>query len=479
MKNNDEKIDIIPYFERKFSFASIAGYNDVKIELFEIIDFLKNPFKYKKMGADIPKGILLIGEPGNGKTLFAKAIAGEANIPFYAFTGSEFVDIYVGKGASKIRQIFDAARNQEKAILFIDEIDTVGRKRGLSSGEGNDEREQTLNQLLSEIDGFKSKNDNILIIGATNRPDFLDAALIRSGRLEKKIFIGKPNFEARLQIFKHYALGKEIVKGINFEPFAMKTDGLNGADIKNILNDAALIAIRQGKSKIGINHIKEGIERITLGINQSNANLSEEEQSIFSVHEIGHQIVYEELIKKDLLQENISLSLKGQGVSCAFSYSKQTLNEKLVKLRKDLENELISFLGGRAAEELFFNDWSNLSKNDLKIATSLARKIVAEYGMSELGPVQFEFVSDMNFLGNENNRKGTYSDNMNYAIEQEMIKLLHESYNEAKKIIQKQRDKFNKLLSSIGIKLNLPENGHKSIKEIEGKKPVVSYVSQS
>ena len=420
----------------KKTFKDVAGLKEEKEEVSELIDFLKNPKKFQKMGARIPKGVLLMGPPGTGKTLLAKAIAGEANVPFYYISGSDFVELFVGVGASRVRDMFKEAKRNAPCLIFIDEIDAVGRQRGTGIGGGHDEREQTLNQLLTEMDGF-GENEGIIIIAATNRPDVLDPALLRPGRFDRQVTVNLPDSKEREAILNVHAKGKVLDKSINLGYLSLRTPGFSGADLENLLNEAALLAVRRNKDVITMEEIDEATDRVLLGPAKTTRKITEKEKRLVSIHESGHAVIG---LKLDDAEEvhKITIIPRGHAGGYTMMLPKE---EKIAVLTKDeLLSQITGLLGGRVSEEMFLKEISTGASDDFKKATNIARSMVTEYGMSDLGPVQYEQRSEGTFLGRDYTKTKNFSDQIALEIDKETRKIIEDCYEMAKKIIRENKD---------------------------------------
>ena len=404
------------------TFKDVAGLKEEKEEVQELIDFLKNPKKFTKMGARIPKGVLLVGPPGTGKTLLAKAVAGEAKVPFFYISGSDFVELFVGVGASRVRDMFKQAKQTAPCLIFIDEIDAVGRERGTGLGGGHDEREQTLNQLLSEMDGF-SENEGIIIIAATNRPDVLDPALLRPGRFDRQVTVGKPDVKEREEILNVHAKNKILAKSVNLKHIAERTPGYSGADLENLLNEAALLAVRRDKDAITMDEIDEASDRVLMGPAKTSRKVTEYEKKIVAYHEAGHAV------------SGIVLPNGAGGYTQMLPKEERTL----VYTKEELEEQIITLLSGRASEQYYLNEISTGASDELKRANKIARSMVTEYGMSSLGPMQFEHRSESVFLGRDYNQTKNFSDQVALLIDQEVKKIIDECFKRAHEIVSKEK----------------------------------------
>ena len=419
----------------KVTFKDVAGLKEEKEEVKELIDFLKNPKKFQKLGARIPKGVLLFGPPGTGKTLLAKAVAGEANVPFYFISGSDFVELFVGVGASRVRDMFQQAKRNAPCLIFIDEIDAVGRQRGTGLGGGHDEREQTLNQLLTEMDGFGA-NEGIIIIAATNRPDVLDPALLRPGRFDRQVTVNLPDVKGREEILAVHAKNKILADGITLGNLAKRTPGFSGADLENLLNEAALLAVRRNKDKITMSEIDEATDRVLMGPAKTSHKYSENDRRLVAFHEAGHAVIGLKLAHANVVQK-VTIIPRGS----AGGYNMMVPSEeKLCSTKTDLLEEITGLLGGRSAEEIVFGEITTGAHNDFEKATKLARAMVTEYGMSDLGPLQFEQQSGSVFLGRDYNKPQHFSNEVANEIDMEMRKIINDCHEKAKEIISKNKD---------------------------------------
>jgi len=426
---------------KKVTFADVAGVDEVKEELVEIVDFLKAPKKYTLLGAKIPKGVLLYGPPGTGKTLLARAVAGEAGVPFFTISGSDFVEMFVGVGASRVRDLFDQAKKQSPCIVFIDEIDAVGRHRGAGLGGGHDEREQTLNQLLVEMDGF-APNEGIIVVAATNRPDILDPALLRPGRFDRQITVDVPDVRGRREIIKVHIKGKPLVPGIDLEVLAKRTPGFTGADLANMVNESALLAARYGKKMIEMDDMEAAIERVLAGPEKKSRIISEFEKKLVSYHEAGHAVVSFYLDSSDPLHK-VSIIPRGRAGGYTLLLPQE---DRHYDTKNKMLDELVIYLGGRVAEELVLKDISTGASNDLERATELVRKMITRYGMSqELGPLTFGKDQTQVFLGRDISHERNYSEAIAFSIDKEARRIIDEAYEKTKKILTEHKDKLEEI----------------------------------
>ena len=430
--------------EAKAHFSDVAGLTEEKEEVAELIDFLKNPKKFQKMGARIPKGVLLVGPPGTGKTLLAKAVAGEANVPFYYISCSDFVELFVGVGASRVRDMFKQAKQTAPCLIFIDEIDAVGRQRGTGLGGGHDEREQTLNQLLTEMDGFGA-NEGIIIIAATNRPDVLDPALLRPGRFDRQVTVSLPDQKERLAILNVHAKNKVFGSDVNLENISKRTPGYSGADLENLLNEAALLAVRRNLPAIGMAEIDEASDRVLMGPAKVSRKYSENDKKLVSYHEAGHAVIGLKLEHANVVQK-VTIIPRGS----AGGYNMMIPSEeKICSTKTDLLEEITGLLGGRTAEELVFGEITTGAHNDFEKATKIARAMVTEYGMSDLGPLQFEQQEGSVFLGRDYNKSHNFSNEVANEIDMEMRKIIDECHAKATEIIKQNMDLLKLIAESL------------------------------
>ncbi len=428
----------------KVRFKDVAGCDEEKEEMAEIIEYLKTPKKFSAMGARIPKGILMVGPPGTGKTLLAKAVAGEANVPFYSISGSDFVEMFVGVGASRVRDMFKQAKATAPCMIFIDEIDAVGRQRGAGMGGGHDEREQTLNQMLVEMDGM-SDNSGVVVIAATNRPDVLDPALLRPGRFDRQITVSLPDLKGREAILKVHARNKKIAEDVDLEALARRTPGFSGADLENVLNEAAILTVREKKEIIDTNQIDEAIDRVMMGPAKKSRTYDEHTKKLVAYHEAGHAIVGLNLPDGAIVQK-VTIIPRGN----AGGYNLITpRKEKILNSKKELVDTITSYMGGRAAEEIFFDDITTGASNDIQQATRIAKDMVTTYGMSDLGPVQYNSGNSTVFLGRDYNSPANASSQVAYEIDIEVRKIIDSCHELAKKIINEHKNDLIKIAEAL------------------------------
>lgn len=435
---NDEK--------KKIRFRDVAGADEEKQELVEVVEFLKDPRKFAEVGARIPKGVLLVGPPGTGKTLLARAVAGEAGVPFFSISGSDFVEMFVGVGASRVRDLFENAKKNAPCIIFIDEIDAVGRQRGAGLGGGHDEREQTLNQLLVEMDGFGA-NEGIIIIAATNRPDILDPALLRPGRFDRQITVDRPDVNGREAVLKVHARNKPLDENVNLRAIATRTPGFSGADLENLLNEAALVAARQDKKKIDMSDIDEATDRVIAGPAKKSRVISEKERNIVAFHEAGHTVIGVVLDEADIVHK-VTIVPRGQAGGYAVMLPKE---DRYFMTKPELLDKITGLLGGRVAEEIVFGEASTGAHNDFQRATGIARRMVTEFGMSDkLGPMQFgSSQGGQVFLGRDFHSEQNYSDAIAHEIDVEMQIIIKDCYARAKQILTEKRDKLDVIAKTL------------------------------
>ena len=425
--------------KNKITFDDVAGVDEEKEELEEIVEFLKNPKKYTDMGARIPKGVLLVGQPGTGKTLLAKAVAGEAGVPFFIISGSDFVEMFVGVGASRVRDLFEQAKRNAPCIIFIDEIDAVGRQRGAGLGGGHDEREQTLNQLLVEMDGF-SANEGVIVLAATNRPDVLDKALLRAGRFDRQIVVGAPDVKAREQILEVHSKKKRLSDDVDLRIIAKNTSGFAGADLENVLNEAALLAARRNKTEIGMQEIEDAMVKVTMGPEKKTKVRSDHEKKLVAYHEAGHAVVSKFLPTQDPVHE---ISIVPRGMAGGYTMYRPT-EDKSFMSKTAMEEQIISLLGGRVAEALILNDISTGASNDIERASQIARSMVTVYGMSSrLGAIMYGQGQGEVFLGRDLAQTKNYSEETAAIIDEEVKAIIDKAYNTAKEILSANIDKLH------------------------------------
>ncbi len=431
--------------EKKITFADVAGLDEEKEELSEIVDFLKNPAKFVKLGARIPKGVLLVGPPGTGKTYLSKSVSGEAGVPFFSISGSDFVEMFVGVGASRVRDLFDQAKKNAPCIVFIDEIDAVGRRRGAGLGGGNDEREQTLNQLLVEMDGF-SGNEGIIIIAATNRPDILDPALMRPGRFDRQVHVGLPDVKAREEILKIHVRKKPLGDDVNLEIVAKRTPGFTPADLENAMNEAALLTARQNKTVITMDIIEEAITKVIAGPEKRSKVISDNEKKLTAYHEAGHAVVAKLSSSKDPVHMITIIPRGGAGGFTMYLPEE----DKSYRSKSDMEEYIVRLLGGRVAEKLALDDISTGASNDIERATKIARAMVTTYGMSdELGPMSYGTSDDEVFLGRDFNKIRNYSEDVAAKIDREMRRIIDNAYNKTEKLLSENIEKLHRVAQAL------------------------------
>jgi len=421
------------------SFQDVAGVEEAKQELAEIVEFLKYPEKFAALGARIPRGVLLIGSPGTGKTLLARAVAGEAGVPFFSISGSEFVEMFVGVGASRVRDLFDQAKRNAPCIVFVDEIDAVGRQRGAGLGGSHDEREQTLNQILVEMDGFDT-NTNVIVVAATNRPDVLDPALLRPGRFDRQVILDRPDIQGRRAVLEVHAKGKPLEKNVSLDTLAKQTPGFSGADLMNLLNESAILAARRNKRSIGMSELEEAIDRVTAGPERKSRIISPKEKEVTAYHEVGHALVAKMLPNLDPVHK---ITIIARGMMGGYTQLLPT-EDRYLYTRSHFEDTLAWSLGGHAAEQIVFGEMTTGAENDIERATKLARKMVMEYGMSDrLGPLQFGHKEEMVFLGRDLGEQRNYSEAVAVEIDQEVRRLITQAYAKAKEILERYRPQLD------------------------------------
>ena len=433
---------------KKVTFKDVAGADEEKEELTEIVEFLKNPNEFSKLGARIPKGVLLVGPPGTGKTLLAKAVAGEADAPFFSISGSDFVEMYVGVGASRVRDLFKEAKKSQPSIIFIDEIDAVGRHRGAGMGGGHDEREQTLNQLLVEMDGF-GVNEGVIVIAATNRPDILDPALLRPGRFDRQVTVGYPDVKGREEILKVHARNKPLAPDVDLHQIAATTVGFTGADLENLLNEASLLAAKRKKLAITMDEVEEATMKVVVGSEKKSRKISDKDKKITAYHEAGHAISSYYLENQDPVTH---ISIVPRGMAAGFTlYTPDQDKTHMMKSR--MLDDIVSLLGGRVAEQIIFGDISTGASNDIQRATEIARNMITKYGMSEkLGPIAFGSDNDEVFLGKTYNHTRNYSENIAAAIDEEVEKIINNAYKRTETILTEHIDQLH-IVSEVLVKL--------------------------
>ncbi len=450
--------------KQKTTFKDVAGAEEAKEELIEVVDFLKNPSKYTSMGAKIPKGVLLVGAPGTGKTLLARAVAGEAGVPFFNISGSEFVEMFVGVGASRVRDLFKKAKRNAPCIVFIDEIDAVGRQRGAGLGGGNDEREQTLNQILTEMDGFE-QDTNIIVMSATNRPDVLDPALLRPGRFDRRIVVDVPDINDREAILKVHTRNKQLAKNADLRKIASQTPGFTGADLENLMNEAAILAARHNQKIISQDDLEKSIEKVMLGPERKSRILSKQEKEITAFHETGHAVVGHVLPNCEPVHK-ISIISRGMALGVTWFMPEE---DKHLYQRSKFEDEICSLLGGYVTEEIFFGEMTTGASNDLQKATNIARSMVTEYGMSKLGPVIYGDKNQEVFLGRDFGHVRNYSEEVASEIDREIKRFIDTAYEKTKKVVIENKVAIERIAASLIKKENL--NRKEFIKLFEGEEP--------
>lgn len=430
---------------KRVTFDDVAGADEEKAELEEIVDFLKQPARYVEMGARIPKGVLLVGPPGTGKTLLAKAIAGEAGVPFFSISGSDFVEMFVGVGASRVRDLFEQAKKNSPSLIFIDEIDAVGRQRGAGLGGGHDEREQTLNQLLVEMDGFGA-NEGIIMIAATNRPDILDPALLRPGRFDRQIMVGRPDRKGREAVLEVHTKKKPLDTNVSLEVLAKRTPGFSGADLENLANEAALLAVRKNKKKIGMDEFEEAITRVIAGPEKKSRTISEYDRKLTAYHEAGHAVVMKCLKNSDPVHE---ISIIPRGMAGGYTMHLPT-EDRAYTSKEKLLDEMVGLLGGRVAEKLILGDISTGAKNDIDRASSIARAMVMEYGMSDkIGTISYGSDNNEVFLGRDLGRGRNFSEEVGAMIDKEIKSLISNAYNTAEELLKENVNKLHAVASTL------------------------------
>ena len=445
MNFGKSKAKMVTPDNKRVTFDDVAGADEEKAELEEIVDFLKQPARYVEMGARIPKGVLLVGPPGTGKTLLAKAIAGEAGVPFFSISGSDFVEMFVGVGASRVRDLFEQAKKNSPSLIFIDEIDAVGRQRGAGLGGGHDEREQTLNQLLVEMDGFGA-NEGIIMIAATNRPDILDPALLRPGRFDRQIMVGRPDRKGREAVLEVHTKKKPLDNDVSLDVLAKRTPGFSGADLENLANEAALLAVRKNKKKIGMDEFEEAITRVIAGPEKKSRTISEHDRKLTAYHEAGHAVVMKCLKNSDPVHE---ISIIPRGMAGGYTMHLPT-EDRTYTSKEKLLDEMVGLLGGRVAEKLILGDISTGAKNDIDRVSSIARSMVMEYGMSDkIGTISYGSDSNEVFLGRDLGRGRNFSEEVGAMIDKEIKSLISNAYNTAEELLKKNVNKLHAVASTL------------------------------
>jgi cell division protease FtsH len=427
------------------TFNDVAGVDEAKTELQEVVEFLKYPEKFNSLGARIPRGVLLVGPPGTGKTLLARAVAGEAGVPFFSISGSEFVEMFVGVGASRVRDLFDQAKRNSPCIVFVDEIDAVGRQRGAGLGGSHDEREQTLNQILVEMDGFDT-NTNVIVVAATNRPDVLDPALLRPGRFDRQVILDRPDMKGRVAILKVHTKGKPLDKAIDVQALARQSPGFSGADLANLVNESAILAARRNKKTIGMPEFQEALERVVAGPERKSRVISDAEKAIIAYHEGGHAVVQRILPKCDPVNK---VTIVSRGMALGYTMA-LPVEDRYLQSKSEFEDKIAGLLGGNVSERLVFGDTTTGSSNDIEKATDLARRMVTEYGMSEkLGPLSFGKRDELVFLGREIGEQRNYSDEVARQIDAEVRRIVDQAYERATSVLTQYRDKLDQLAAKL------------------------------
>jgi cell division protease FtsH len=433
------------------TFADVAGVDEAKQELTEVVEFLKYPEKFVALGARIPKGVLMVGPPGTGKTLLSKAVAGEAGVPFFSISGSEFVEMFVGVGASRVRDLFDQAKKNSPCIVFVDEIDAVGRQRGAGLGGGHDEREQTLNQLLVEMDGFDT-NTHVIVIAATNRPDVLDPALLRPGRFDRHVTLDRPDIRGRRQILDVHCRNKPLESAVDLDVLARQTPGFSGADLANLINEAAILAARANKKVIGMDELEEAIARVIAGPEKKSRRISEKEKEVIAYHEVGHALVMKALPLCDPVHK-VSIISRGMALGWTLSLPEE---DKYLVSKEELKQQIAGIMGGRAAEEIVFGDVTSGAENDIQRATQMARRMVTQWGMSDkLGTVMMGHKEELVFLGRDLGEQRNYSEEIAALIDEEIKGLVSEAYDKAKRILTEQRAKMDAVVERLKVEETL------------------------
>ncbi len=441
------------------TFADVAGVDEAKMELQEVVEFLKYPEKFNSLGARIPRGVLLVGPPGTGKTLMARAVAGEAGVPFFSISGSEFVEMFVGVGASRVRDLFDQAKRNSPCIVFVDEIDAVGRQRGAGLGGSHDEREQTLNQILVEMDGFDT-NTNVIVVAATNRPDVLDPALLRPGRFDRQVILDRPDMKGRTAILKVHTKGKPLDKGLEVEGIARQSPGFSGADLANLVNEAAILAARRNKKVIGMSEFQEALERIVAGPERRSRVISDAEKKIIAYHEGGHAVVMRVLPKCDPVQK---VTIISRGMALGYTMG-VPMEDRYLKSKTEFEDQIAGLLAGNASERIVFGDTTTGASNDIEKATDLARRMVTEYGMSErLGPLSFGKREEMVFLGRDLGEQRNYSDEVAKEIDEEVRAIIDRAYERAHEVLTTNRERLDRLAAKLVAEETVDSDGFEAL----------------
>jgi cell division protease FtsH len=441
------------------TFADVAGVDEAKMELQEVVEFLKFPEKFNSLGARIPRGVLLVGPPGTGKTLMARAVAGEAGVPFFSISGSEFVEMFVGVGASRVRDLFDQAKRNSPCIVFVDEIDAVGRQRGAGLGGSHDEREQTLNQILVEMDGFDT-NTNVIVVAATNRPDVLDPALLRPGRFDRQVILDRPDMKGRTAILKVHTKGKPLDKGLEVEGIARQSPGFSGADLANLVNEAAILAARRNKKVIGMSEFQEALERIVAGPERRSRVISDAEKKIIAYHEGGHAVVMRVLPKCDPVQK---VTIISRGMALGYTMG-VPMEDRYLKSKTEFEDQIAGLLAGNASERIVFGDTTTGASNDIEKATDLARRMVTEYGMSEkLGPLSFGKREEMIFLGRDLGEQRNYSDEVAKEIDEEVRAIIDRAYDRAYEVLTTNRERLDRLAAKLVAEETVDSEGFEAL----------------
>ena len=456
--------------KERITFKDVAGLKEAKQELTEVVDFLKNPKKYLQMGAKIPRGVMLIGAPGTGKTMLAKAVANESNVPFFSISGSEFIELFVGVGSSRVRSLFDQARKVKRAIIFIDEIDSIGKIRGVGITGGHEEREQTLNQLLAEMDGI-GREENLIIMGATNRPEYLDPALLRPGRFDRRIVLDLPDVNEREEILKIHCRGKPLALNVNLREIAERTPGFSGADLANVVNEAAILAARRNKNQVVQEEFLESIEKVLLGPERKSHILSKKEKEIAAYHEAGHALVSSQMPEAEPVRK---ISIVARGLAAGYTL-KMPAEERKIKTKTEFLAEMATLLGGYCAERLKFGEITTGAANDLERASQLARKLVKEYGMSALGPISFGEREELAFLGREFETARNYSEKVAEKIDKEVEKFVKNAENEARKVLAKKKNLLEKLAKTLIEKETIERE---EFEELIGKRNAPTFIKK-